>query len=92
MIKTKVFLKVLFPYKSFFTKHVLILTVLVLAAARLPISHLTSETNTNSLVVNEELMYHAMHTGEDYGGTKTNFLEVNSTNFLEVYDELFKVL
>ena len=50
------------------------------------------ETNTNSLVVNEELMYHAMHTGEDYGGTKTNFLEVNSTNFLDVYDELFKVL
>ena len=28
------------------------------------------ETNTNSLVVNEELMYHAMHTGEDYGGPK----------------------
>ena len=50
------------------------------------------ETNTNSLVVNEELMYHAMHTGEDYGGTKTNILEVNSTNFLDVYDELFKVL
>ena len=48
------------------------------------------ETNTNSLVVNEELMYHAMHTGEDYGGTKTNFLEVNSTNFLEVYDELLE--
>ena len=24
--------------------------------------------------------------------TKTNFLEVNSTNFLDVYDELFKVL
>ena len=38
------------------------------------------------------LMYHAMHTGDDYGGTKTNFLEVNSTNFLDVYDELFKVL
>ena len=48
------------------------------------------ETNTNSLVVNEELMYHAMHTGDDYGGTKTNFLEVNSTNFLEVYDELLE--
>ena len=48
------------------------------------------ETNTNSLVVNEELMYHAMHTGEDYGGTKTNILEVNSTNFLEVYDELLE--
>ena len=48
------------------------------------------ETNTNFLVVNEELMYHAMHTGEDYGGTKTNILEVNSTNFLEVYDELLE--
>ena len=52
------------------------------------------ETNTNSLVVNEELMYlavaHAMHTGEDYGVTKTNFLEVNSTNILEVYDELLE--
>ena len=33
------------------------------------------------IVVNDELTYlagaHAMHIGEDYGGTKTNSLEVN---------------
>ena len=40
-----------------------------------------SETNTNSLEVNDELKYlagaHAIHTVEDEGGINTNSLKVN---------------
>ena len=71
MIKTKVFLKVLFPYKSFFTKHVLILTVLVLAAARLPIRHLTTSHVSSGEPVRQLGLGLGLRTRTLLGGAKS---------------------